>query len=110
VLILLAACSPGGKSAGGGGSADTSLTPRQILLAAAAQTRQVTSATETLTVHDSGASTTNTTGTIRLRLKPTLLASEDLNTTAAGTRTRIKMIITGSAIYFHEASLASQGR
>src|SRR5215472_3331341 len=61
VLSLLAACSSGGESPGGGGSASTQLSPRQELLAAATQTRQITSATETLTVHDSGASTSTTT-------------------------------------------------
>jgi hypothetical protein len=97
VLIVLAACSSGGESSGGG-SASTQLSPRQELLAAAIQTRQVTSATETLTVHASGASASTTTGLIRFRLKPTLLAGGDLDTRAAGAHTRIKMIITGSAI------------
>ena len=107
VLILAAACSSGGTSASRG-SARASLTPRQALLAAATQAQQITSATETLTVHDSGASSSTTTGTIRIRLKPALLASENLNATAAGTRTRIKMIFTSTVIYLHEASLAGQ--
>jgi len=38
----------------------------------------------------------------------TLLASENLNVTAAGTKTRIKVILTSAAIYLHEASLTSQ--
>jgi hypothetical protein len=108
VLTLLAGCSSGGESPGGSGSASTQLSPRQELLAAAAQTRQVTSATETLTVHHSGASTSTTTELIRFRLKPTLLAGGDIDTRAGGTHTRVKMIITGSDIYFHESSLASQ--
>jgi hypothetical protein len=107
VLTLLSACSSGGESPGGG-SASTQLSPRQELLAAAIQTRQVTSATETLTVHASGASASTTTELIRFRLKPTLLVGGDIDTTAAGTHARIKMIITGSAIYIHESSLASQ--
>jgi hypothetical protein len=105
-LILAAACSSGGTSAGGG-SAGTPLAPRQALLAAATQAQQITSATEALTVHDNTSGST-TTGTIRIRLKPSLLASEDLNVTAAGTRTRIKAFVTSTAIYLHEASLASQ--
>jgi hypothetical protein len=104
--LILVACSSGGTSAGGG-SDSTPLTPRQALLAAATQARQVTSATETLTVHDSTSGST-TTGTVQVRLKPTLLASEDLTVTAAGTRTRIKMILSSTAIYLHEASLAGQ--
>jgi hypothetical protein len=103
-LILVAACSSAAMSAGGS-PASTPLTPRQALLAAATQAQQVTSATETLAVHDSTSGST-TTGTIRIRLKPTLLASESLTVTAAGTRTRIKMILTSTAIYLREASLA----
>jgi hypothetical protein len=100
-LILVAACSSGG-------SASTPMTPRQALLAAATQAQKVTSATETLTVKDTGASPSTTTGTIQFRLKPTLLISGDLDATAAGTTTRVKMVITGTAIYFSEPSVTSQ--
>ena len=104
--LILTACSAGGTSAGRS-SASTPSAPRQALLAAATQARQITSATETLTVHDSTSGST-TTGTVQFRLKPTLLASENLIVTAAGTKTRIKMILTSTAIYLHEASLAGQ--
>ena len=107
-LILAAACSSGGQSAGSGGSASTPLTPRQALLAAAAQTQQVTSATERLTVRDSGASSSTLTATIKVRLKPTLLLGGNFTTTAAGTSTHIEMILTSTAMYLNEASLASQ--
>ena len=102
-LILVAACSSGGESVG-----STPLPPRQALLAAAAEAHQVTSAIETLTVRARGASNSTTTGTLQVRLKPTLLVSGNLTATAAGTSTRIKMIFTSTAIYFNEASLASQ--
>jgi hypothetical protein len=102
--LILTACSAGGTSAGRS-SASTPSAPRQALLAAATQARQITSATETLTVHDSTSGST-TTGTVQFRLKPTLLASENLIVTAAGTKTRIKVILTSTAIYLHEASLA----
>jgi hypothetical protein len=105
-LILAAACSSGGTSAGGS-SAGAPLSPRQALLAAATRAQQITSATETLTVHDNTSGST-TTGTVQFRLKPTLLASENLNVTAAGTRTVIKGVVTSTAIYVHEASLAAQ--
>jgi hypothetical protein len=101
-LILVAACSSGS------GSATAPLTPRQALLTAATHARQVTSATETLTVQDSGTSSSTTTGIIRIRRKPTLLISGNLNTTASGTNTQIGEIVTGTAIYVHQASLASQ--
>jgi hypothetical protein len=105
-LILAAGCSSGGTSAGGS-SASTPLTPRQSLLAAATRAQQATSGTARLTVHDSTSDSTIT-GTVRIRLKPTLLASENLNVTAAGTRTPVQMILTSTAVYLHEASLAGQ--
>jgi hypothetical protein len=107
-LILIAACSSGSEPAGGSRSASAALTPQQAVLAAANRAQQITSATETLTVKDNGASSSVTTGTIRIRLKPALLISGNLDVTAAGTSTQIKMIFTSTAIYFNEASLASQ--
>jgi hypothetical protein len=105
-LVALAACSSGG---GGLASAPSApLTPRQALLAAASHAQKVTSATETLTVRDSGAQTATTTGAIQFQRKPTLQASETLNTAVAGKNTQIKVILTGTAIYLHEASLAGQ--
>src|SRR5262249_8642277 len=95
-LILLCACSVRSKSAA------APLTPRQAVLAAANQAQQVTSATETLTAQVSGVSSSATTGTILIRLKPALLVSGNLNTTTAGVSTRIKMILTSAAMYFSE--------
>jgi hypothetical protein len=105
-LIVLAACSSGGG--GPASTASTPLTPRQALLAAASHAQKVTSASETLTVRDSGAQNATTAGTIQFQRKPTLQASETLNTTAAGKSTQIKVILTGTAIYLHEAALAGQ--
>ena len=104
-LILLAACSSGGGPAS---TASTALSPRQALLAAASHAQQVTSASETLTVRGSGAQDTATTGTIHFQRKPTLQASEILNTAVSGKHTQIKVILTGTAIYLHEAALAGQ--
>jgi hypothetical protein len=104
-LTLLAACSSGGGQAS---TASTPPTPRQALLAAASHAQQVTSASETLTVQDSGAQNTTTAGAIQFQLKPALQASETLNTMAAGKNTQIKVILTGTAIYLHEAALAGQ--
>ena len=105
-LIVLAACSSGGG--GPASTASTPLTPRQALLAAASHAQKVTSASETLTVRDSGAQNATTAGTIQFQRKPTLQASETLNTTAAGKSAQIKVILTGTAIYLHEAALAGQ--
>jgi hypothetical protein len=104
-LILVAACSSGGGSTG---SASRPLTPRQALLAAATQAQQITSGTETLSVKDTGASSSTMTGIIQFRLKPALLIGGNLDATASGTSDRIKMIITSTAIYLGEASLNSQ--
>jgi hypothetical protein len=100
-LILATACSSGG-------SASTPLTPRQALLAAATQAQRITSATETLTVKATGASASTMTGTIRFRLKPTLLISGNLQEAAAGADDRIRMIVTSTAIYLNEPSVTSQ--
>jgi hypothetical protein len=107
-LILIAACSSGSEPAGDSRSASAALTPQQAVLAAANQAQQITSANETLTVQSSGASSSVTTGTIWIRLKPVLMISGNLNATAAGTSTQIKMIVTNTAIYLNQASLASQ--
>ncbi len=109
VLILTAACSSGGTgSAGSGGSAGATLAPRQAVLAAAIQARQVTSAVETLAIQETGTTGSTATATVRLRLKPTLEASEDLHVTEPGKATRLQVIITGKALYFSAASLAAQ--
>ena len=107
-LILIAACSSGSEPAGGSRSASAALTPQQAVLAAATQAQQITSATETLTVQSSGASSSVTTGTIWIRLKPVLMISGNLDATAAGASTQIKMIVTNTAIYLNQASLTSQ--
>lgn len=121
-LIVLAACSAGSKpastsgspSAGPAGSqsANTSgtiqMTPGQVLFDAAAKAHQVTSATETLSVRTTGAVSLTTSGTIVFRMKPALLVSGNLTMTVAGTATKIKMYITGKAMYVNEAALSLQ--
>ena len=105
-LILVAACVSCGTSAGGSTSAP--LTPRQAMLAAATQAQQVTSASATVTFKDSGESSQVITGTVQFRLKPAFLASEILSATAAGSSTQIKAIVTSTAMYIQEPSLATQ--
>ena len=78
------------------------------MLAAATQAQKITSATETLTVQGSGIQNTTTTGTIQVRRTPTLQLSENLNVTAGGKSIRIKAILTSTAIYLNEPSLAKQ--
>ncbi len=95
-------------AAGGSEAAGTPVTPRQALLAAATEANNIKSATETVTVQDSGVQNVSTTGTIQLRRAPAMVIAEDLTVTAAGKNTQIKAIVTGTAVYLHEASLASQ--
>jgi hypothetical protein len=78
------------------------------MLAAATQAQKITSATETLTVQNSGIQNATTTGTIQVRRTPTLQLSENLNVTGAGKSTQIKAILTDTAIYLNEPSLAKQ--
>lgn len=100
-LIAVAAC---GSSTAGGGS----LTPRDALLAAVSSTQKVTSAVETLDVKVSGAETLNTSGTVRVQLKPALLVDANLSVSELGKATPIKEVLTGSAIYFSAPSLTGQ--
>ena len=116
MLALAAACSSAGTGSVAGhgspapatSSAPAALSPRQAVLDAAVQTRRVNSAVETLNVQESGTTSSTATGTIQFRLKPTLEADEDLNVSAAGQTTQIKLIVTGAALYFSEPAVASQ--
>jgi hypothetical protein len=100
-LIAVAACG----SASNGGSASNPLTPRQALVAAAGSTRQVTSATETLSVKAGGLQSQVTTGTIQVQLKPSVELSANLSVSAVGKSTSVREVLTGSAIYFSVPAL-----
>lgn len=108
VLALAAACSSAGTGSAAGNGSPAALAPRQALLDAAVQARRVNSAVETLAIQESGTTSSTTTGTVRFRLRPNLEADEDLHVSAAGQNTEIKIIITGTALYFSEPTLASQ--
>jgi hypothetical protein len=99
-LIAVAGC------ASGSGSAPPS--PKQAILVAAIQAQKITSATETMNIQFSGAQSGNATATARLRLKPALEASEDLTETVAGNTLRLKEVLTRTAMYVSEPSLARQ--
>lgn len=109
-LMFVAACSSGGSGPATGSRSPTSapLTPRQALMAAAARSQQLTSATETLTVRENGIQSGITTGTIKLRLKPTLEASAKISINMAGKSIHVKEVITSTAIYIREPSLSTQ--
>jgi hypothetical protein len=106
--LILAACSSGGGPAGSGGSARTPLPPRQAVLAAATQTRQVTSATELVTIQSRGTVSETITGSILIQLKPTQQLAADLHATEPGKHGQVKEILTGTAFYISGTALNRQ--
>ena len=126
-LTLLAACSSGGSDSAHGlatgtgaasastgtdstasastGSAGTQ-TARNALLTAATEAQHIDSAVTTLHVKVAGSQASTETGTIQYRLKPDLLMGEDLHIAAEGGNTEIKMILTGTDVYFSEPGLS----
>jgi hypothetical protein len=112
-LALLAACSSGGSnSATGTGTANTgsggSQTAKAALLTAATQSQQINSAVTTLHVKVTGSQASTETGTIQYQLKPSLLMGEDMKIAAEGGNTEIKLIATGTDVYFSEPGLSSK--
>ena len=122
-LALLAACSSGSSSSAGGQAASTdagattgaastgsggSQTAQQALLTAATQAQHVNSAVTTLHVKVAGAQASTETGTIQYQLKPSLLMGEDLNITAEGGNTVIKLLATDTDVYFSEPGLSTK--
>jgi hypothetical protein len=127
-LALLAACSSGGSGSASGtpastgaatastgaestASADTGAagTPaaQQALLAATTDAQQVNTAVTTLHVTVTGSQASTETGTLQYQRKPSLLMSEDLHIAAQGGNTEIKMILTGTDVYFSEPGLSA---
>jgi hypothetical protein len=107
--LILAACSSGGGGpAGSGGSARTPQTPRRAVLAAATQTRQVTSATELVSIQARGIVSETITGTFRVQLKPVRELAATLNFTEPGKHAQSKEILTGTAFYLSGTALNRQ--
>ena len=115
-LALVAGCSAGTTAAtdttGATGSAQP-LSPRTAIRLAADQTQRVNSMAAAFSVRTSGSVTDTVAGTVQLRLRPTLLADEKLNISAAGQRFPLQEIVTAKAIYLKSPSvsaLAKPGR
>ena len=129
-LALLAACSSGGSgsassaqtstgaTAGSTASASTGSTgtgaagtpaAHQALLDAATAAQQVNTAVTTLNVKVAGGAQAGTeTGTLQSQRKPSVLMSEDMHIVAQGGTTDIKMILTGTDVYFSEPGLSAK--
>ena len=101
---------PGGQhGAGHGGSTGSggSQTAQKALLTAATQAQQINSAVTTLHVKVAGSQASTETGTIQYQRQPSLLMGEDLNIIAEGGNTEIKLIATGTDVYFSEPGLSA---
>ena len=112
-LALVAGCSAGTTGTSGTAGAAQPLSPRTAISLAADQTQRVNSMAATFSVRTSGSVTDTVSGTVRLRLRPTLLADEKLNISAAGQVFPLNEIVTAKAIYLKSPSfsaLAKPGR
>lgn len=105
-LAVITGCSTGasGSSAPPGttgtpGTA-TKLTPLQAIRLASAETQRVSSMAATFSEQIGTAGTIN--GTMRLRLKPTLLAHEILSSSINGQSSSIEEIVSTKAVYLKE--------
>jgi len=128
-LALLAACSSGGSGSASStqtstgataestasastGSAGTGAagTPaaQQALLAASTAAQQVNTAVTTLNVKVSGSQGGTQSGTLQYQRKPSVFMSEDMHIVAQGGTTDIKMILTGTDVYFLEPGLSAK--
>jgi hypothetical protein len=113
-LALLAACSSGsssstastgttGAASSGPGSA-ASGSAGSALLAAATGAQSINSAVTTLRIQVSGSQASTETGTLQYQRTPSLM-SQDMHIAAEGGNTEIKMILTGTDMYFSEPGL-----
>lgn len=128
-MTLLAACSSSGSNSASNGTASTGATAgstasastgaagtgaagspaaRQALLAASTEAQQVNTAVTTLNVKVTGGAQAGTeTGTLQYQRKPSVLMSEILHIVAQGGTTDIKLILTGTDVYFSEPGLSA---
>jgi hypothetical protein len=132
-LALLAACSSGGSGsassaqtstgATAGGTASASNGPagtgsagtgaagtpaaHQAMLAAATAAQQVNTAVTTMNVKITGSQPGSQSITLQYQRKPSVLMSEDSHIVAQGGTTDIKMILTGTDVYFSEPGLSA---
>jgi hypothetical protein len=109
-LALLAACSSGGSGsaastdAGTGAGSAASGSAGSALLTAATQAQNINSAVTTLRIQVTGSQASTETGTLQYQRTPSLM-SQDMHIAAEGGNTEIKMIITGTDMYFSEPGL-----
>jgi hypothetical protein len=109
-LTLLAACSSGGSGSPHGTPASTGTgaaatgSASSALLTAATQSQNINSAVTTLHIQVTGSQASTETGTLQYQRTPSLM-SQDMHIAAEGGNTEIKMILTGTDMYFSEPGL-----
>jgi hypothetical protein len=117
-LALLAACSSGssgsaastgaagttGAAASSGTGSAASGSAGSALLTAASQAQSINSAVTTLRIQVSGSQASTETGTLQYQRTPSMM-SQDMHIAAEGGNTEIKMILTGTDMYFSEPGL-----
>jgi hypothetical protein len=119
-LALLAACSSGASSSADSTSGATASTGAvaaassgtgsgtgsagNALLTAATQAQDINSAVTTLHIQVTGSQASSETGTLQYQRTPSLM-SQDMHIAAEGGNTEIKMILTGTDMYFSEPGL-----
>lgn len=112
VVALAVACSSTGAGSAAGGAHHgvlaSAVTPSQALRAAATQEQRITSGTYTISLRESGATNLTSRATATFRLKPALAVSENERETASGKTTEVKVVVTGTALYFDEPALSAQ--
>jgi len=102
VLVLLAGCGSGSPKAVGGAQ---SLTAGKAIDLAASQARHVNSYALTVHTRSTGFAATSTSGTMQIRLKPSLLGEIRMNLSLAGHAMPVDEILTAHALYLKMSSL-----
>src|SRR5690242_7980789 len=101
--IVLGGCSSGG---GTSSSPHSSKALKQIKLAADTSAN-VRTLTASLSVHSSGKTTGNLTGTIAIQLKPVRLIGAHFHLVTGSTKVHLDEILTSDAIYFKDPAFAT---
>jgi hypothetical protein len=102
VLVLLAGCGSGSPKAAGG---NQQLTAGQAIGLAASQARHVNSYALSVHTRSTGFAAANTSGTMQIRLKPSLLGKIRMNLSLAGHAVPVEEILTPHAVYLKLSSL-----
>lgn len=106
VLILLAGCGSGGQQAPVPG-AQQRLSAGKAIGLAASQARHVNSYALSLHTRSTGIASTNTSGAMQIRLKPSLLGEVSLHLSAGGHALPVDEIVTSDALYLKLPALGT---